>query len=567
MVQVIRHAALPGGADVDRAVCRDWGSDQVGADEAVSASHSPVGGQIVRAVIRGRECPAFAQRPPNLGCLLKQSTAFEDRDYIVDESGGISFAGHHAMVERAAQQLRELGVRSGDRIMFSAAPSADWVIAFWAVVRIGAIATLPNLWWSDAQLRDATALTNPRVVLTDEDAEGTVRRAAGELRSPVRGLSERAGVTAAGSYADPPVDEDAPAAILFTSGTTGAAKPVTLSHRGLINSTLALARRAHHRTGLPAPPLTAHRALMSLPLFHIGGLQLIMNSMLSGRAIVLLSGRFDPDRVVAMMRAKQITSWSAVPTMVARVIERLDLVGGPPITSIRTISMGGAKVPERLKQETLLHFPNARSGVGVTYGLTEAGGVVTASAGAAIRSRPGAVGRPLDTTELRIDGPDDEGNGEIAVNSPSLMLGYWTPDGLDRRTPDLTPASWLRTGDLGHIDADGYLYITGRKKDVVIRGGENIDVATVEAALLDHSAVAEAAVLGIPHPTLGEELAAAVSVRRGHHVTQAELERHLRARLASFEIPRRWWLTPDPLPANPSGKNSKADIRRAWPAQ
>jgi long-chain acyl-CoA synthetase len=424
---------------------------------------------------------------------------------------------------------------------------------------------LPNLWWSGQQLRAAAALTTPRLYLTDSGAPGTVPGDAGERQIALTELGRRAGATAGSRLIDPPADEDAPAVILFTSGTTGSAKPVALSHRGLVNSTLALERRARPGAGRrPASP-PPQRALLSVPLFHIGGLQQILNPMVSGRTVVLLRGRFDPDSAIRTMRARHITSWSAVPTMVARVIERLDAEDGPPIASIRTISVGGAAAAERLRHDTSRHFPNARSRVGVTYGLTEAGGVVTASAGAAAASRPGTVGRPLDTTELRIEGADENGTGEIAVSSPSLMLGHWTPDGLAERTPDFTRDGWLRTGDLGRVDADGYLYLTGRKKDIVIRGGENIGAAAVEAALREHPAVMEAAVLGIDHPTLGEELAAAVSVRRGHDVTQAELERHLRARLASFEIPRRWWLTADPLPANASGKNAKADIRAAWP--
>ncbi len=205
-------------------------------------------------------------------------------------------------------------------------------------------------------------------------------------------------------------------------------------------------------------------------------------------------------------------------------------------------------------------FPNAKRGVGQTYGLSEAGGVISTGVAKDLSTHEGSVGRIVPVVEIRIDEPDENGIGEIMARGPAVMDGYWgLPD-----DPVLTPDGWLHTGDLGRVDDDGFLYVTGRKKDMIIRGGENIAPAHIEATLMDHPAVREAAVVGLPDDELGEEVGAIVVVAPGASTTPDELAAFVRPKLAHFEVPVRWWLRDDDLPKNDSGKVLKLQMRDEW---
>jgi long-chain acyl-CoA synthetase len=210
-------------------------------------------------------------------------------------------------------------------------------------------------------------------------------------------------------------------------------------------------------------------------------------------------------------------------------------------------------------------------GFAVTYGLSEAGGVVSTGAGAAFAEQAQLVGKPLRVATVRINGSAEGGEGEVLVRSPSVMLGYWTTEACDDLS-QLDPGPidqerWLHSGDIGHMDPEGQLYITDRSKDIVIRGGENIACPHIESRLLEHPAVSEAAVFGLPHPTLGEELAAVVVVSDGEEVTADELAAHAAVALAYFEVPAHWRIQTEPLPQNTIGKVLKRTVREHWLAE
>jgi long-chain acyl-CoA synthetase len=255
--------------------------------------------------------------------------------------------------------------------------------------------------------------------------------------------------------------------------------------------------------------------------------------------------------------------------MVGRVIDLLEANGLPPVSGVRTLGLGGSPVAEQLRERAAKWFPNVARGLAVTYGLSEACGVVATGAGAEVRERRGTVGRPLVTCEIRIDEPDDAGVGEIMVRSPGVMLGYWRPRGDTGDDFRLDPGPvtidrWLHTGDIGRLDTDGYLYVTDRSKDIVIRGGENIATPHVEDRLARHPSVREVAVIGLPHATLGEELGAVIVLRAGESTTAQELAAFCSESLAYFEVPSRWRFDPGPLPQNTTGKILKREVRRQW---
>jgi long-chain acyl-CoA synthetase len=245
--------------------------------------------------------------------------------------------------------------------------------------------------------------------------------------------------------------------------------------------------------------------------------------------------------------------------MITRVLDHPDRATRD-VSSLATITVAGTYVPLDLIDRVGTEIPSARRSAGTIYGMTEAGGTLTSVAGLAMQERPGTVGKALPTVELRIAEPDADGVGDIQAMSPTLMDGYWN----DRAERPFADDGWLRTGDLGRIDDEGYLYVVGRRKDVIIRGGENIACPNVEQILTSHPAVAEAAVVGLPDAEFGEIVGAALVLREGISTTPEELASFAAGQLAYFEVPCRWWFVAE-LPESATGKVLKREIVANWP--
>jgi long-chain acyl-CoA synthetase len=357
----------------------------------------------------------------------------------------------------------------------------------------------------------------------------------------------------------PTGDEDDPALIIFTAGTTGKPKAVVLAHRSILanlHNLLAVSRRFPHQID---PTRTHAVSLQSGPLFHMGGVQSLMLALLGGNTVVFLKGRFDPGEVLDLIERERVTVWGAVPTMATRALDHLS-IAKRDLSTVRSISMGGAPVQPRLLERLRETFPNAKKGLSTIYGMTETGGTVAAASGALLAEHPTTAGKPLPVVEIRIDAPDAEGNGEIVVRTPGQLIGHWGQDRADL----LDDEGFVHTGDLGRME-DGLLYVTGRIKDLIIRGGENIAPAHVEAALLTHPAVVNAVVIGRADEDLGERVAAAVQLAKGDSVTAEELAAHIAPALAKFEVPADWWIRTDPLPMSDAGKTDKRTIAAEWP--
>jgi long-chain acyl-CoA synthetase len=520
------------------------------------------GTEVVETFVLGQPCRVFARRPKHLSELLRVAGRFPNREYLVQGQTRMTFEDHQAAVSSTSARLRQAGLRRGQRVLLLGANAVEWIVSFWAILEAEGVVVLGNAWWGESEVHHAVEVASPDFAVVDE--KRSVLLPESVRRIPYAEVDTVGSVTPdRGDRPPANGEEDDPAVILFTSGTTGLPKGAVLTHRGLLavlQSLLFVTRR------IPVPGSavpTPSRALLSLPLFHIGGLQQILTPMATGGTIVFADGRFDPARVVRILRDERVAVWSAVPTMVARVLDYLEESPVGTLDDVRTVGMGGSPVPQQLRERVTVGFPNASKGVAVTYGLSEACGVVATGVGHDVTSRPGCVGRPLPTCEIRIDDPSESGEGEIVVRSPSVMLGYMDVEVHSAESP-VTSGRWLRTGDIGRFDEDGYLYVTDRSKDIVIRGGENIATPNVEDRLLRHPAISEVAVIGLPHTTLGEELAAAVVLREGAHVTPEELAKHVGARLAHFEVPTRWWIGMEALPRNSTGKVLKRTIRTMW---
>lgn len=524
------------------------------------------GSEVAEVDVLGHPCLSFVKRRRHLADLLIDGRRFGAREYLVQGERRMSFDQHEAAVRRAAGLLRARGVRRGDRVMLLGANSVEWVVGYWAILAADAIVVLGNAWWSQVELAHALRNVAPGLVLADATRakslpDGQARLTFTDLAAALSAPGPVPAVERAAA------DEDDPAVVLFTSGTTGLPKGAVLSHRGILATlqSLALLTRRLPRPGAEAPPPS--RSLLSIPLFHVGGLQQIITPMVGGGTLVFTEGRFDPGRVVALLDQEQVAVWSTVPTMVSRVMDWMQETGHPGLAAVRTVGLGGSPVGMQLRRKVPRWFPNASGGVAVTYGLSEGGGVLVTAAGRELLDRPGAVGKPLKVVALRIADPDEEGCGEILVRSPSVMLGYWPdPEQPDDAGP-ITADRWLRTGDIGRIDEDGYLYVTDRSKDIVIRGGENIATPNVENRLMEHPAVREVAVIGLPHEHLGEEVAAVVVLAEGVQAGPDELAAFAAEQLAYFEVPTQWQIQYQALPQNATGKILKRQLRDAWLAR
>jgi long-chain acyl-CoA synthetase len=516
-----------------------------------SAAAPRWGREVTTGVVDGHPCRLYAARPHAVGEFLLTARRWADRELLIQGERRLTSRQHEHAVARVSELLAQRGVVSGSRVAVIGFNSIEWVVAFWALQALGATAVLGNAWWSDDELAAALEQADPALVLTDRQVPGRSLSLSG-LREMVDRVDDRTPLMLA------PADEDALSLIMFSSGTTGAPKGVLMSHRAVvanIHNLLVLTGRLPDELPDTHPGTVS---MLSVPLFHLAGVQVSCNTLLSGGSLVLLEGKFDPAEVLRLVETERVRVWGSIPTMVSRVLDHPDFASRD-VSSVSSVPMGGSAVSPELRERVATAFPGVKSRVGSLYGLTEAGGVLAAGSGKEVAGRPGCVGRALPVVELRIANPDADGVGEIQARTPTSTGGYLGEEG------GLTdPDGWIGSGDLGRIDGEGWLYVTGRSKDVIIRGGENVGAVHVEERLLTHPDVLEAAVVALPHPDLGEEVGAAVVLRPGATAGIEALTSHARRGLARFEVPTAWWIRENALPLNASGKVLRRDVRREW---
>ena len=502
----------------------------------------------------------YTHRPRCVGDLLTDFARWGDRAVFVAGARRITFTDHLTDIDEVARELRRRGLGPGQRIVILASNSPEWVAAFWAIAKIGATAVFANMWWSDADLSDTLDRVQPALVVVDDDH---CNRPAVEPWPLLKISTLRALVDGQPSGTTEPSHlshESDPAAIFFTSGTEGAPKGVVLSQGAVvanIQNVLVRTRR------LPDQLPDDHRgtvSLMCLPLFHVGGFQTLVSAQLSGGRLLFLDGNFSAEKVLSMIQRERATFFGAVPTMIARVLESPQL-DQYDTSSLVSVAMGGSLVVPELAEKIARGLPSARRSISSIYGQTESGGALTAAGGTELLDKPGCVGKPLPTSEIRIANPDGEGVGEVLAKAPTLMSGFL--DDAQAANP-IDAEGWLHTGDLGRVDADGYLYIVGRLRDIIIRGGENIAPGHVEDRLLQYPGVRDVAVVALAHPSLGEEVGAAVVVRPDVAIDVRDIRDFAAATLAHFEVPSRWWISAEPLPLNSTGKVAKREIVDRW---
>jgi acyl-CoA synthetase (AMP-forming)/AMP-acid ligase II len=517
----------------------------------------PWGAEVHAGSFGGHDGLLYEHGPSTFDDLLDGTTVWTDRAFLVHGERRISFAEFRGVVSATRPTLASLGVGVGDRVMVFGYNSPEWIVALWATWLAGAVPVLANRWWSQTELDHAVGVLKPVHVFTDTPLDVDVPS------SPLTGLGTAFDAATVEIRPAPITDGDATALVLFTSGSSGMPKAVELSRRAVIanqHNILSRNGRFPHLLDADSPQAVS---LATTPMFHVGGLSSLLTHFLTGGKIVITEGRFDARQVLRLIERERIQIWGAVPTMAIRLLAHPDFESFD-LSSLKSWPLGGAPVTMDLLDRIRAKLPKLRQrGLSNTWGMTEAGGFLTAGDARDLTAHPGTVGRPYGVVELRIAEPDADGVGEVLARSPTVMNGY---AGLpDDETVDAD--GWLHTGDLGHLTEDGYLFIDGRSKDVVIRGGENIACPHVEAAIATHPAIVEVAAMGIPHPELGEELVAVVVHRSDvEPPSEADLVAHVTGVLSYFAVPTRWEIRAEPLPTLAGEKVDKKSLARAFRA-
>jgi long-chain acyl-CoA synthetase len=481
--------------------------------------------------------------------------------------------------------VNDLGVTKGDRVAIAMRNYPEWIATFAAITAVGAVAVPMNAWWQTDEMVFALDDCGATIVVADADRLNRLRAAEpGSVAARI--VTVRDGAEARDddwlevvdleSLLDPDatlpdvdIDPDDDATILYTSGTTGHPKGAVSTHRAVTSSLMAFAAR-NAVTNLADPPSDADEPaekiqpalMLCVPLFHVTGLVPVMLGAFVNGSKLVMTYRWDPDRALELIERERVTNFVGVPTM------SWDLLEAPTFaerdtSSLRSVGGGGAPMPAELVKRIDDNFAKGRPSLG--YGMTETNAYGPGISGSDFMAHPTSTGRTVPVMDIRVTDPLGEQlprgeTGEIWFRGPMLIRGYWNrPDA----TADTIVDGWLRSGDIGRVDDEGFVYVSDRAKDMILRGGENIYCAEVEAAIYEHPAVYEAAVYGIPHERLGEELACHVMVKPGAMLEVGDLQRFVGERLANFKVPTTVTIVTEQLPRNASGKILKRELRDA----
>ena len=475
-----------------------------------------------------------------------------DRPAVKLDDAVLTYAVLDGAVARAAGLLRSLGVEPGDRVGMQLPNVPYFPIAYYGALRLGAVVVPMNPLLKDREVAYHLSDSGSKVLVAwhgfAEAAEGGCEQSGAEcvLVEPGKFDQRLGAADPVGEVVD---REDADAAvIIYTSGTTGTPKGATLTHANLA------AGAATGRDLVDAGP--DHVGLATLPLFHVFGMNSVMNVTLVARGLLTLLPRFEPAKALEVIARDRVTSFAGVPTMYTALLHHPDRES-VDVSSLELCVSGGSALPV----EVLRGFDEAFGAkVLEGYGLSETTGMGTFNTREHER-KPGSIGRPVGGTELRLVDDDDadvaQGEpGEVVMRGPFVMSGYW---GKDDATEEVMRGGWFHTGDVATMDEEGYVFIVDRKKDLIIRGGYNVYPREIEEQLYEHPAVLEAAVLGVPHDELGEEVGAAIALKEGEDVSVEDLRAFVKDRVAAYKYPRVVWLV-DELPKGPTGKILKREI-------
>jgi long-chain acyl-CoA synthetase len=548
--------------------------------------------EIETVAVRGVQTKIWKNAPPTLRDAFLNSREFAQREFVVYEDDRATFAAFDRAVVTLAHELLAQGVRKGDRIALVMRNLPEWPVVFFASVCIGAIVTPLNAWWTGAELE--YGLVNSGAKLAFMDAERFERlvehlpqcpelrrvyvsRRTEDVADPevvklesILGAVNDWGALPQRELPDVAIDPEDDATIFYTSGTTGKPKGALGTHRNyaqnITTSAVGLARAFLRRGEAPPDPATLPQrvTLLSIPLFHVTACSSSMIPAVANGSKLVLMRKWDAERGMQLIEKERVTVAGGVPTIAWQLIEhpnrsKFDL------SSLGLITYGGAPSAPELVRRIKEVFPSSQPGNG--WGMTETAAAFSGHSSEDYINRPSSCGPAAAVCETKIMNAEGtrelpiDAVGELWVKGPMIAKGYWNNPAATAQT---FVNGWLKTGDIARIDAEGFMFIVDRAKDMLIRGGENIYCIEVENVLYEHPAVMDAALVGIPHRELGEEPAAVVTLKPGTTATEDDIRGHVARRLASFKVPVKVVFWPETLPRNPAGKILKTELKKAF---
>ena len=534
--------------------------------------------ELTEVTRRGVTMPAFKNAPPSVVHYFAHfCNEKKDETFLVEGDQRMTFGEvWHAATHVAHSLATEHGIEKGDRVGIAARNSSNWIVAYMGILMAGGCATLLNGWWTGEELAYGIKLCECKLVLADpqraarlEDEDHPARVIVFDHGVPSQGL---ASVWAAGDTAMKMLGQIGPddlATILYTSGSTGHPKGAYSDHLGVVSGTMnyvcQTAMMLQLLTERGEAPTVQPSALVAVPLFHVTGeVPLFLQSFAMGRKLVLMP-KWDATEALRLLAEEQITYFVGVPLMSYEIAvhperEKYDL------SQCKTFAGGGAARPIEHVKKIKDAFQDDYPVLG--YGLTETNGVGAGNLNENYLAKPSSTGMPslplVDMAILDDDGtPLEQGViGEVSIRSVCNFLGYWKDEDATRAA--YSDEAYFRTGDLGYLDEDNYLFIVDRKKDIIIRGGENISCLEVEEAIYAHPAVAECSVFGLPDERFGEIPAAVYHTHEGRDLTPEDLQEFLHEHIAAFKVPTIMWRSEEQLPRLGTQKVDKRTVKATF---
>ncbi len=548
-------------------------------DDTIAQLTGP-GGMIATGGIErwGTTLPVIAAAPPSLPAYFAHyCEVHRDLEFLVSGDERLTFGAVYAAAGQVARALSGRGIGRGDRVGIAARNSPAWIVTYMGIVMAGGVATLLNGWWQAEELAAAIADVDCALIVADAPRAARLARIPG-LKAPVVTLDDASPIDRAiaplvGGPAGelPEVGADDLATILFTSGSTGQSKGALSDHRAVLAGTFSFLSQALTMLSISTqdgkPPQGQHVTILTIPLFHVTAeVPVFLQSFAIGRRLVIIP-KWDAREAMRLMEKERVTYFIGVPLMSFEILDHPDR-GDYDLSSVTDFGAGGAPRPVDHVRRIDAEMGGPAPLIG--YGLTETNAVGTGNWRSNYLAKPSSAGRPSKPlVEVAI--VDDDGRrlpqgerGEIGIRSIANFKEYWNRPEATRAA--FTAEGFFRSGDIGYLDEDGYLFIVDRKKDIIIRGGENISCLEVESALYNHPAVKEAAVFGLPDERLGEVPVAVVYLDPDMPVCAEGLAGYLAEHIAAFKVPSRIWLADAPLPRLGTEKIDKVGLKATYRA-
>ena len=533
--------------------------------------------EITETEVRGVRTKVFAGTPQNLRFLYQMAAQREDEFVVYEEERWSMPEILKLSGQLGSTLINKFSITKGDRVAIAMRNYPEWIAAFAAITSIGAVAVPLNAWWEPEELGFALNDSGAKVVFADTERiekilNSNVNTASLQIIR-VRSKSQDNDIAVSleslldldSTMPEVEIDPDENATILYTSGTTGSPKGAVSSHRAILSALLGFSARAQVAELVepqkdPSEITQRNSFMLCVPLFHVTGLIPVMLGSFVGQSKLVMMHKWDPNRALELIEQEQVTHFIGVPTMSWDLLEA-ETFNLKDTSTLRSVGGGGAPMPPELVKRIDENFKRGKPGLG--YGMTETNAYGPQNTGKEFLDHPTSTGRPVPIMQLRVT--DSSGKvltagekGELWFNGPTIITEYWNRP---EATKEAIVDGWLRSGDIGHMDEHGRVFVSDRVKDMVLRGGENIYCAEVEASIYELPEVYECSVYGVPDKRLGEKVACHIMIRPGSELTDEQVRASLTGKIANFKIPEVITIVSDPLPRNASGKILKRQLR------